>query len=159
MVDKKPVFLTQEGKERLEQELAYLKTDRRAQIADEMGRAIAEGDLRENAGYDEARRNMWQNDARIAELEDLLTRVQIVAHGTGQAKEVALGVSVNLEDASGTRKTYVIVGSHEADIFNGKISSESPFGTALMGKKVGEKVDVKSPKGIQTFTVVELAYT
>ena len=69
MADKKPVFLTQEGKERLEQELVYLKTDRRAQIADEMGRAIAEGDLRENAGYDEARRNMWQNDARIAELE------------------------------------------------------------------------------------------
>ena len=158
MADRKPVLLTAEGQVRLEQELAYLKTEKRAQIAEEMGRALAEGDLRENSGYDEARRNMWQNDARIAELEDLLARVQVVVHGAGQAKEVTLGVSVGLEDPNGTRKDYLIVGSHESDIFKLKISSESPFGVALMGKKVGEKVEVKGPKGSQIFTVVELAY-
>lgn len=158
MADKKPVYLTEEGKVRLEQELAYLKTEKRAQIADEMGRAIAEGDLRENAGYDEARRNMWQNDARIAELEDILGRVQIVQSGNGQASEVAIGVTVELDTSAGQRMTLTMVGSHEADVFSGKISNESPLGSALMGKRVGDEVEVKGPRGSQLYVVVQLAY-
>lgn len=158
MAEKKPVYLTSDGKVRLEQELAFLKTEKRAQIADEMGRAIAEGDLRENAGYDEARRNMWQNDARIAELEDLLARVQIVQAGNGQASEVAIGVTVQLETSAGQRMTLTMVGSHEADVFSGKISNESPLGSALMGKKVGQEVEVKGPKGTQSYVVVQLDY-
>lgn len=81
MADKKPVYLTAEGKARLEQELAYLKTEKMQQIAEEMGRAIAEGDLRENAGYDEARRAMWQNNSRIAELEDILAGCRLWSRG------------------------------------------------------------------------------
>jgi transcription elongation factor GreA len=158
MSEKKPVYLTAEGKARLEQELAFLKTDKIQQIADEMGRAIAEGDLRENAGYDEARRAMWQNNSRIAELEDILGRVQIVSTGQGIPTEVQIGVTVELETASGQRMSITMVGSHEADVFSGKISNESPLGQALMGKKAGDKVPVKSPKGSQTYTVVELIY-
>ncbi|GIW28389.1 MAG: transcription elongation factor GreA [Meiothermus ruber] len=158
MSDKKPVYLTAEGKARLEQELAYLKTEKMQQIADEMGRAIAEGDLRENAGYDEARRAMWQNNSRIAELEDILSRVQIVESGNGVPTEVQLGVTVELETPSGQRMSVTMVGSHEADVFSGKISNESPLGQALMGKKVGDEVQVKSPKGSQTYVVVELVY-
>jgi len=159
MSEKKPVYLTAEGKARLERELAYLKTEKLQQIADEMGRAIAEGDLRENAGYDEARRAMWQNNARIAELEDILSRVQVVESGNGTPTEVQLGVTVELETPTGQRMSVTIVGSHEADVFSGKISNESPLGQALMGKKVGDKVEVKGPRGSQTYVVVELAYT
>lgn len=158
MSEKRPVYLTAEGKARLEQELAYLKTEKMQQIADEMGRAIAEGDLRENAGYDEARRAMWQNNSRIAELEDILSRVQIVESGNGVPTEVQLGVTVELETPSGQRMSVTMVGSHEADVFSGKISNESPLGQALMGKKVGDEVQVKSPKGSQTYVVVELVY-
>lgn len=158
MSDKKPVYLTAEGKARLEQELAYLKTEKVQQIADEMGRAIAEGDLRENAGYDEARRAMWQNNSRIAELEDILSRVQLVESGNGIPTEVQIGVTVELETPTGQRMSVTMVGSHEADVFSGKISNESPLGQALMGKKVGDEVQVKSPKGSQTYVVVELLY-
>lgn len=158
MSDKKPVYLTAEGKARLEQELAYLKTEKVQQIADEMGRAIAEGDLRENAGYDEARRAMWQNNSRIAELEDILSRVQLVESGNGVPTEVQIGVMVELETSTGQRMSVTMVGSHESDVFSGKISNESPLGQALMGKKVGDEVQVKSPKGSQTYVVVELVY-
>ncbi|GIW25145.1 transcription elongation factor GreA [Meiothermus sp.] len=158
MSDKKPVYLTAEGKARLEQELAYLKTEKVQQIADEMGRAIAEGDLRENAGYDEARRAMWQNNSRIAELEDILSRVQLVESGNGVPTEVQIGVTVELETSTGQRMSITMVGSHEADVFSGKISNESPLGQALMGKKVGDEVQVKSPKGSQTYVVVDLVY-
>jgi transcription elongation factor GreA len=157
-VDKKQVFLTAEGRDRLEQELGFLKTERRAQIAEEMGRALAEGDLRENSGYDEARRNMWQNDARIAELEDILARVQVVKAGSGIPSEVQIGVSIQLEAGGGKRMNMSLVGSHESDVFSSKISNESPLGAALMGKKVGDQVEVKGPKGSQTYKVLELAY-
>ncbi|WP_299433754.1 transcription elongation factor GreA [uncultured Meiothermus sp.] len=158
MLDKKPVYLTAEGQVRLEQELAYLKSEKVQQIADEMGRAIAEGDLRENAGYDEARRAMWQNNTRIAELEDILSRVQRVELGNGIPTEVQIGVTVELETSTGQRMSVTMVGSHESDVFSGKISNESPLGQALMGKKVGDEVQVKSPKGSQTYVVVELVY-
>lgn len=158
MADKKPVFLTAEGKQRLEEELTFLKTEKVEQIANEMGRAIAEGDLRENAGYDEARRAMWQNNSRIAELEDILSRVQLVQSGNGVPQAVDLGVTVNLETSAGQRMTLTLVGSHESDVFSGKISNESPLGVALMGKKVGEEVLVKSAKGSQTYVVIELIY-
>jgi transcription elongation factor GreA len=158
MAERKPVYLTEEGKRRLEQELEYLKTTKRAQISEEMGRAIAEGDLRENAGYDEARRAMWENNSRIAELEDLLSRVVVVPSGNGVPETVTLGVTVELESDSGERMRLTVVGSHESDVFSGKISDESPIGQALMGRRVGERVEVKHPRGSKVYTVLELSY-
>ncbi|WP_027893198.1 transcription elongation factor GreA [Calidithermus chliarophilus] len=155
---KKPVYMTAEGVKRLEEELAHRKTTKLAQIADEMGAAIAEGDLRENAGYDEARRAMWDNNSRIAEIEDILSRVVVVEAGNGTPKEIGVGVTVELETETGQRMSLTIVGSAEADVFSGKISDESPMGKALMGKKAGDHVEIPGRKGAQVYRVLELKY-
>lgn len=84
--------------------------------------------------------------------------MQIVESGNGIPTEVQIGVTVALETATGQRMSVTMVGSHEADVFSGKISNESPLGQALMGKKVGDEVQVKGPKGSQTYVVVELVY-
>lgn len=159
MTQKKPVYVTAEGKRKLEDELAFLKTSKRQEIADNMGQAIEEGDLRENAGYDEARRAMWDNEARISELEDILGRVRVVEAGEGIPESVGLGVAVELETESGQRMNLTIVGSHESDVFSGKISDESPIGKELMGKKVGDHIEFKGPRGTQVYRVLELKYT
>lgn len=141
---KKPVYLTPEGYRRLQEELNHLKTVKRQEISADFEQALEEGDLRENAGYDEARRAMWQNEARIAQLEDLLSRAVIVENGSFD--QVALGCQVELETETGERLSLAIVGSHEADIFSGKISDESPLGQALLGKKVGDVVEIRGKK-------------
>ncbi|GGN05522.1 transcription elongation factor GreA [Thermus composti] len=152
---KKPVYLTPEGYKRLQEELYHLKTTKRQEISADFEQALEEGDLRENAGYDEARRAMWQNEARIAQLEDLLSRAVIV-EGNGSYDRVALGCQVELETESGERLSLAIVGSHEADIFSGKISDESPLGQALLGKKVGDVVEIRGKKGAQVYTILEI---
>ncbi|WP_117237019.1 transcription elongation factor GreA [Thermus sediminis] len=152
---KKPVYLTPEGFRRLQEELNHLKTTKRQEISTDFEQALEEGDLRENAGYDEARRAMWQNEARIAQLEDLLARAVIV-EGNGSYDQVALGCQVELEMESGERLSLSIVGSHEADIFSGKISNESPLGQALLGKKVGDVVEIRGKKGAQVYTILEI---
>lgn len=152
---KKPVYLTPEGLKRLQDELNYLKTTKRQEISADFEQALEEGDLRENAGYDEARRAMWQNEARIAQLEDLLSRA-VVVEGNGSFDTVALGCQVELETEAGERLSLSIVGSHEADIFSGKISDESPLGQALLGKKVGDVVEIKGKRGAQVYTILEI---
>ncbi|WP_276959530.1 transcription elongation factor GreA [Allomeiothermus silvanus] len=158
MSQNKPVYLTAEGLKRLQDELTTLKTVKRQEIAAAFEQAIEEGDLRENAGYDEARRAQWDNDRRISELESILARAVVVEAGNGTPLEVGLGVSVELETDTGAHMSLTIVGSHEADVFNGKISNESPMGQRLMGKKVGDRVEYPSPKGVQSYTIVELSY-
>uniref|UniRef100_A0A7C2FV60 Transcription elongation factor GreA n=1 Tax=Thermus islandicus TaxID=540988 RepID=A0A7C2FV60_9DEIN len=152
---KKPVYLTPEGLKRLQEELNHLKTVKRQEISADFEQALEEGDLRENAGYDEARRAMWQNEARIAKLEDLLSRA-VVVEGNGSYEEVALGCQVELETETGERLSLAIVGSHEADIFTGRISDESPLGQALLGKKVGDVVEIRGRKGVQVYTILEI---
>jgi transcription elongation factor GreA len=98
---------------------------------------------------------MWQNEARIAQLEDLLARAVIV-EGNGSYDQVALGCQVELETESGERLSLAIVGSHEADIFSGRISDESPLGQALLGKKVGDVVEIRGKKGAQVYTILEI---
>ena len=152
---KKPVYLTPEGLKRLQEELNHLKTVKRQEISAGFEQALEEGDLRENAGYDEARRAMWQNEARIAKLEDLLSRA-VVVEGNGSYEEVALGCQVELETETGERLSLAIVWSHEADIFTGRISDESPLGQALLGKKVGDVVEIRGRKGVQVYTILEI---
>lgn len=152
---KKPAYLTPEGLKRLQEELNHLKTVKRQEISADFEQALEEGDLRENAGYDEARRAMWQNEARIAKLEDLLSRA-VVVEGNGSYEEVALGCQVELETETGERLSLAIVGSHEADIFTGRISDESPLGQALLGKRVGDVVEIRGRKGVQVYTILEI---
>ncbi len=151
---KKPVYLTPEGYNRLKEELNYLKTVKRQEISAGFEQALEEGDLRENAGYDEARRAMWQNEARIAQLEDLLARAVVVENASFDV--VSLGCQVELETESGERMSLAIVGSHEADIFSGKISDESPLGQALLGKRVGDVVEIQGKRGRQVYTILEI---
>lgn len=147
---KKAYQITNEGKKELEKELDVLK-GRRGDIADKIAEARDYGDLSENAEYDAAREEQGVVETRIAEIEDILQNTEIIS---GAKKGVVgLGSTVELKTGSKTVK-YTVVGPVEADPLAGKISNESPIGEALIGKKVGETVVIKTPKGETEYEVV-----
>ena len=149
--------MTRKGFDQLKKTLDYLKTTRREQISDNMGTAIADGDLRESAAYDEARMQQSENEARIAELEYQLESAQVVEDG-GTQEGVGLGARIRVEDASGKQHNFEIVGTYEADSLKGKISDQSPIGQALAGQKEGDRVMVQMPRGRQEFKILEVKY-
>lgn len=148
--------MTRKGYDKLKETLDYLKTTRREQISEYMGSAIADGDLRESAAYDEARMQQSENEGRIMELEDQLERAVIVE--TETEGEVGLGSRVKLEGEGGKQLSFEIVGTFEADALKGKISDQSPLGQALSGRKVGETVTVQLPRGAQKFKILDVRY-
>src|SRR5690606_5802055 len=115
-----------------------------------MGAALADGDLRESAAYDEARLLQSANETRIADLEELIHRAVVVEPEAGDAATARLGASLTLADNTGDSMVFHLVGTHEADILEGRVSDESPLGQSLMGKKVGDNVVVTSPAGAST---------
>ena len=139
---KKEIFLTSEGYLELEQELHYLKTTKRNEVTQTLKEARALGDLSENSEYDQAREDQANLEKRIAEIEYSLEHATVIDKNESDGK-VGIGSSVELqyEDEDDT-ENYKIVGSQEADPFNNKISNESPIAAAIMGKKVGEVVEV-----------------
>lgn len=147
---KKQFQLTAQGKKDLEKELETLKS-RRGAIAEKIAEARDYGDLSENAEYDAAREDQGIVETRIAEIEDILQNAEIIKAAKGSS--VGLGGTVELKSGKKTF-TYTIVGPVEADPMNGKISDESPIGKALMGKKVGEKATITTPKGDTTYEIV-----
>lgn len=149
---KKLFQITDSGKKELEVELAALK-GRRGDIADKIAEARDYGDLSENAEYDAAREEQGLVESRIAEIEDILLNAEIIPISRSSA--VKLGSKVELKTG---RKTvsYHVVGPVEADPMAGKISNESPIGLALMGKKVGDKAIITTPKGQITYEVTKL---
>jgi transcription elongation factor GreA len=140
-VPKKPIYLTAKGLEKIKEELRYLKEERRQELADYMGSAIADGDLRESAAYDEARLLQSANEARIADLEEIVHRAEVVEHQEGADAVAALGANLELEDSSGEKVNFSLVGTHEADVLENRISDESPLGRTLVGKRSGDKVE------------------
>jgi transcription elongation factor GreA len=140
-VPKEPIYLTAKGLEKMKEELRYLKEERRQELADYMGSAIADGDLRESAAYDEARLLQSANEARIADLEEIVHRAEVVEHQEGAEAIAALGANLELEDSSGERVSFSLVGTHEADVLENRISDESPLGRTLLGKRSGDKVE------------------
>ncbi len=143
----KPIYLTPEGKKKLEEELEYLINVKRPEVAEAIKQAKEEGDLSENSAYDEAKSAQAFLEGRVQTLEAQL-RAAVVIKEPADASIVALGRKVTVEeDGAGDPETYRIVGSAEADSLNGVISNESPMGSALMGKKVGDVVTVKAPGG------------
>ncbi|GAA5532430.1 transcription elongation factor GreA [Deinococcus aluminii] len=148
--------MTQRGHDKLRETLDYLKNERREQISAYMGSAIADGDLRESAAYDEARMQQSENEARIIELEDQLERAVIVAEDTSGA--AGLGARVLVRDEKGKEHRFELVGTYEVDVLKGKISDASPIGQALSGKRPGETVMVQLPKGTARFEVLEVKY-
>lgn len=150
--------MTRQGKERLEEQLQYLKTVRREQISEYMGKAIEDGDLRESAAYDEARMQQSENEAKISEIEAQLERAQIMSDDEIDTSAVGVGAKVLVEDAAGKQRQIEIVGSFEVDVLKGKISDASPMGQALMGKKAGQKATWAGPKGDVVFKVISVEY-
>lgn len=144
--------ITAEGKKELELELEQLK-GRRGAIAEKIAEARDYGDLSENAEYDAAREEQGLVESRIAEIEDIVTNAELIKGG----KKSAVGLGSKVELKTG-RKTivYTLVGPVEADPLAGKISNESPIGSALSGKKVGDKVKVSTPKGDINYEIVTI---
>lgn len=157
MEEKKEILLTQEGYQKLEDELEILKTVRRREVADRIKVAISFGDISENAEYDEAKNEQAQVEERIIKLESMIRRAVIIDESKIDSNVVTIGSIVKVNDMDFEEEVeYTIVGSAEADPMNFKISNESPVGSALIGKKVGDIVEVTVPSGISKFEVLEI---
>jgi len=151
---KKLFRLTKEGIKELEAEVAVLVA-KRPLIADAIKTARELGDLAENAEYQSARAEQEANDARIADIEHILQNVEVIKAPKSDGK-VVLGSRVTLKN-DGKSKEFQVVGTVEADPLNGKISDESPIGQALIGKKVGDAVEIKTPAETCTYKLVSIA--
>lgn len=145
--------LTQAGADELKAERESL-IGRRSEIADAIRTARELGDLSENAEYQAARADQERNDNRVSEIDTILNNLEVIKKSTGS--KVQLGSVVTLKGAKNS-KEFQVVGTVEADPLNGKISDESPIGQALIGKKVGEEVEIKTPAETTTYTVAAIA--
>jgi len=152
----KPIFLTPEGRAKLEAELDNLKTVRRTQVAEAIHSAKEEGDITENSAYDEAKNEQAFVEGRIMTIEQMLKNAVMIdeTHSSGI---VGIGSFVSvLERGSRDEEDYQIVGSAEADPAKGRISNESPVGRAVLGKRVGDEVQVKIPDGVRHLKITEI---
>lgn len=152
------VYVTEEGMQKIKEELEYLVTVRREEISERLEIAISHGDLSENADYDYAKSEQAFVEGRIKDLEDSLRRAKIIDNG-GKTDVVRVGSTVTVvEDGFDDEpETYYIVGVHEADPGNGRISNESPIGKALLGRKVGDTVSAQVPAGELRFRITVIA--
>ncbi|KKU47584.1 transcription elongation factor GreA [Candidatus Uhrbacteria bacterium RIFCSPLOWO2_12_FULL_46_10] len=148
-------YLTTEGRQKAEEELYYLKTEKRPLIAEKIETAKELGDLSENAEYAEAKDEQAFVEARILELTNLIKYAEVVPHQTKVSDIVNVGSTVTIEDETGQR-TYIIVGFNEANPSAGKISNESPLGQALLGRRVGEIVSFQIPSGFKKLTIIAI---
>lgn len=150
-------YLTADGIKKLQEELEHLVSVRRPEIARQIADAKADGDLSENAGYEEAKNTQAFVEGRILTIKNLLsTAVLISQNGSGDIVDV--GASVTIRDIEyGDEETYTIVGSAEVDPLDGRISHRSPIGRALMGHRRGERVEVETPGGMVGFEIVSIA--
>lgn len=153
MVVKKTFRLTKEGVEEMQLELADL-LKQHAEVAEAIKIAREFGDLSENTEYQSARAAQERNDARISEIEHILHNVELIKAPKPGAK-VQLGSRVTLTGAKGEKK-FQVVGTVEADPLNGKISDESPIGQALLGKKEGDSVEIKTPAETSSYTIAAI---
>lgn len=155
MAEQQHTYLTQEGLEKMKKELDYLKSTKRMEVAQRLKEAIALGDLSENSEYVSAKDEQATVEGKILEYEaKIRTAVIIEASKSGH---VSMASSVVIKDlAAGEEEEVTIVGSSEADPFEGKISNESPVGHALIGAKPGDIVEVNAPAGILKYQVIEV---
>lgn len=156
-MEEKEVLLTQEGYNNLENELNFLKTEKRAEIADRIKVALGFGDLSENSEYDEAKTAQAENEVRIAELEDKLRHAKIIEQKDIDTDTVQVGNKVQVLDMEFDEKIeYQIVGSTEVNLAENRISNESPLGEALIGAKKNNIVEVNAPGGIMKYKILSI---
>ena len=157
MSQTKKFIMTYEGVKKLEEELEYLKTVKRKEITEKIKVALGYGDLSENSEYDEAKNDQAFTEGRIIQLENMLKNAVVVDESEIPKDKVSVGSIVKVMDYDFDEEVeYSIVGSAEADPMNFKISNESPVGSALLGKKVGDVVEVAVPSGVSKFEVLEI---
>ena len=153
----KEILLTEEGYKKMEAELEKLKTETRAEIAERIKVALGFGDLSENSEYDEAKNAQAENEDKIVELEAKLRFAKIIDDSEIDTKKVQIGNTVKVLDMEFDEEVeYTIVGTTEADITQNKISNESPIGSALLGAKKNEIVEVQVPAGISKYKVLSI---
>ena len=146
--------ITRRRLQELEEELNYLKTTREREIADMIAEARSYGDLSENSEYDAAKNEQAKLYGRIAEIQDILSYAVIIEDENEATGRVGLGCTVTVEDANGNQISYRITGSQEANPMEGKLSDDSPFGRAAVGKSVGENFTYNAPNGSYTMKVI-----
>ncbi len=151
------VILTKDGLREKQEKLDYLKTVKRGQISEQIKEARAFGDLSENAEYDEAKNEQARVETEIAQLEKLLRNAIVVEDNEIDLTTVGIGTTVRILDLEyNEEEVYSIVGSAEADADKKRISNESPVGSALIGKKVGDLAEVATPGGTVTLKVIDI---
>lgn len=157
MSEQKIYDMTYEGIRRLEEELESRKGEVRAEISDRIKQALSFGDISENSEYDDAKNAQTENEARIAEIEAVLKNARVIDEEEISKAKVNIGALVTLrEESSGEQEEYMLVSAKEEDIFENKISSESPVGAAILGKRKGQVVDVHAPRGTIRYRIVKI---
>lgn len=150
--------MTYEGIKKLQEELENRKTVVAADIADRLKEARALGDLSENSEYDDAKNAQAENEVRIMEIEATLKNAKVIDEDDISKTKVTLGALIKIRDEETKEEIdYILVGNKEEDIFNNRISSESPVGAAIIGKKKGQIVDVRTPVGILRYKIVKIS--
>ena len=156
-MEEKKTILTYAGLKALEDELENLRVVKRKEVAGKIKEAREQGDLSENAEYDAAKDEQRDIEARIDELEKILKNVEVVVEEEVDLEKINVGCTILLHDDEYDEEIeFKIVGSTEANSLQGKISNESPVGQALIGKKVGDVVDVETPAGNIRYTVLKI---
>lgn len=151
------VFLTVEGRDKIDKELNELKTVKRREVAERIKEALAFGDISENAEYDQAKNEQAQLEERIAKLEKILRNAIIIDENDITTDRVSVGSRVIVKDLEYDEDMeYTIVGSAEADPYEGKISNESPVGSALLEGKIGDIVEVHVPDGLIKYEILKI---
>jgi transcription elongation factor GreA len=151
--DKK--YLTPEGLAKVKNELQYLKNVKRREISGKIEDALKLGDLSENAEYHEAKDEQGMNEAKIRELEEVVSNAELITDTAGSKKCVNVGCTIEVKIDGGTRK-YTIVGPSEANPSQGLISNESPIGQAFLGRKVGDSISVEAPAGVIKYKILSI---
>lgn len=153
----KTIQLTAEGKKKLEDELLNLRTVRRQEVADRIQQAKAYGDISESGEYEDAKNEQAWTEGRIRELEQWMAHAEIIQdNGNGDRSIVRIGTHVTILDDTGEKEVYYLVSSPEAKGSENKISDESPFGAAMVGKRKGDQFFVDAPAGRLAFTIVAI---
>lgn len=156
-MENKEVLLTQEGYDNLEKELEYLKTEKRAEIAERIRVALGFGDLSENSEYDEAKNAQASNEMKIAELENKIRYARVIDESEIDTKTVQIGNTIKVLDMEYDEEVeYTIVGSTEVDLSLNRISNESPIGAALLGAKKGAVIEAQVPAGTAKYKILSI---
>lgn len=151
-------YYTQEGLDKIKEELHYLKTKGRADIARQIAEARDKGDLSENAEYDAAKDAQGLHELKISKLEEIVSKARVIDESQLDTSKISILSNVKIKNKkNGAVMTYKLVSEEEADLKTGKISVQSPIGKGLLGKKVGDTAQIQAPAGVVEFEIIDIS--